>query len=234
MKPWRVREVMTVDPVAVGEDASYRQMVDVLAKHRFSAVPVVDAGNRVVGLVSEADLLRKIEFVGGEAEPRLFEGRRQRTARAKATSDIARELMSSPAVTVGPETTVIEAARVMSKEHVKRLPVVDEAGRLVGIVSRGDLLRVHLRPDEEIRSEVVQEVLRKVLWLEPGQVNVSVREGVTTLNGELERRTDAQLAVHLTHAVAGVVDVVDELSYRYDDTELSEARALRSYPFSVR
>lgn len=234
MRPWRVRDVMTVDVVSVPEESSYRGIVDVLAKHQVSAVPVVDSGDRVVGVVSEADLLHKVEFVGGAAEWHLFEGRRRRAARAKATGDLARELMNSPAVTVSPETTITEAARTMSEEHVKRLPVVDALGRLVGIVSRSDLLRVHLRPDGDIESEVAQEVLRKVLWLEPGQVHVAVRDGVVTLTGDVDRLTDAQLAVHLSQAIAGVVDVVDELTYRYDDTQPTEARALRSYPFSVR
>lgn len=234
MRHWRVRDVMTSDVVAVREDTPFRQIVDVLAERGVSAVPVVDSVGHVVGVVSEADLLHKMEFAGEVPERHLLEGRRRRVARTKATGDVARELMTSPAVTVFADTSVIEAARIVYGENVKRLPVIDELGRLVGIVSRGDLLRVHLRPDEEIHGEIVDYVLAKVLWVQPGQVRVRVDGGVVKLTGQLDRRTDCELAVHLTRAIAGVVDVVDELSFGFDDTLATSSRTFRSYPFNVR
>jgi CBS-domain-containing membrane protein len=183
-----------------------------------SAVPVVNDLNYVVGVVSEADLLHKVEFSGAPVAARLFERRRSRTAREKASGDDAYSIMTAPAVTTTPDKKVVDAARVMDARQVKRLPVVDEQGRLIGIVSRRDLLRTFLQPDAAIRDEVVEQVLRKVLWVEPTEVNVEVHDGVVTLTGALDRKSTVGVAVALTRGVDGVVDVVDELTYRYDDT----------------
>jgi CBS domain-containing protein len=181
-------------------------------------VPVVDSLQRVLGVVSESDLLHKIEFSDGSGERRVFEGRRKRAARTKAAGDVARDLMSAPAVTAMPDTPIAVAARRMEEEQVTRLPVVDDLGRLAGIVTRGDLLRVFLRTDAEIRRDVVDEVLRKVLAVEPGTVRVEVHNGVVTIEGRVDRRSAAALAIRVSHAVPGVVDVVDKLDYHFDDT----------------
>jgi hypothetical protein len=148
---------------------------------------VVDGDRHVVGVVSEADLLHKIEFVGEGPERRIFAGRRRREARAKAHGTLARDLMSAPAITIVPRATLTTAAKLMDDEQVKRLPVTDELGRLVGIVSRGDLLRVYLRPDTAVESDVVEEVLRRTLWVEVGAVKVRVHDGVVTLSGRTHR-----------------------------------------------
>src|SRR5690348_12869757 len=132
MKKWVVDDVMTTAVVSVPADAPYRGVVDLLVSQRFSAVPVVDASGRVTGVVSEADLLRKIEYAGDE-QPRIFEGRRRRGERGKATARTAKQLMSSPAVAVLTGTSIAAAARLMDKEGVKRLPVIDNLGRLIGI-----------------------------------------------------------------------------------------------------
>jgi CBS domain-containing protein len=225
MKVWRVRDVMTADVATVGEQTPYREIVDILAERRISAVPVVDDFRHVVGVVSEADLLHKIEMAGEAQERRVFEGRRRRAARVKATGAVARDLMTTPAVTVVADTPLAAAARLIESEDVKRLPVVDDLGRLVGIVSRADLLQVYLRSDEEIRHDVVEEVLRRVLWIEPGLVRVEVTDGVVKLVGQLDRRSTAMLAARLAHAVAGVVEVVDELGFDFDDTVLADVAA---------
>lgn len=221
MKTWRVSDVMTTGVLSVGADTPYRQIVDTLIAHKISAVPVVDAFDRVLGVVSESDLLHKIEFSeDGGGERRVFEGRRRRSARSKAAGEVASELMSAPAVTAMPDTPMAVAARRMHEERVTRLPVVTDLGRLVGIVTRGDLLRVFLRPDSEIRRDVVHEVLHRALAVEPGTVRVEVRGGVVTIEGRVERRSTAALAVRICHAIAGVVDVVDQLHYETDDTEV--------------
>jgi CBS domain-containing protein len=126
--------------------------------HRFSAVPVVDEFWHVSGVVSETDLLRKIEYAGAE-EPRLFDGRRRRGERSKALAGTAAELMSRPPVVAVAGTPIAAAARLMDAEGVKRLPVVDDLGRLIGVVTRGDLLKVHLRPDDDIQNDVLVDVL---------------------------------------------------------------------------
>jgi CBS domain-containing protein len=222
MRTWHVDDVMTTDVVTVKEDTPYREIVDTLTGRRVSAVPVVDELRQVVGVVSEADLLHKIEYLGDERERRVFAGRRRRASQVKAHGLLARDLMSGPAITVLPSATLIAAARLMDQERVKRLPVTDDLGRLRGIVSRADLLRVYLRPDPEIQQDVVSDVLGRTLWVEPGTVDVIVQAGVVTLTGRTDRLSTAQLAVKLTAAVPGVVEVVDQLGYDFDDRRLAD------------
>lgn len=227
MSRWKVGDVMTADVVFVREDVGFKELVDLLAQRGISAVPVVDKADRVVGLVSEADLLHKVEFAGESMAARLFERRRHRVAREKAGGDDAGELMTSPAVTTTADATVVEAARLMEANQVKRLPVVDVEGRLVGIVSRRDLLKVFLQPDPAIRDEVVEQVLRKTFGVEPSAVDVKVSDGLVTVTGEVERKSSIPTAVQLIRGVDGVVDVIDRLTYRYDDTaQISAVRYL--------
>jgi CBS domain-containing protein len=219
MSRWRVGDVMTTDVVSVHEDAGFKEIADLLIERGVSAVPVVSRHNNfVIGVVSEADLLHKVEFSGELPAGRLFERRRHRTAREKAGGDDAGSIMTTPAVTTSPDMKVADAARVMEGRQVKRLPVVDDDGHLVGIVSRSDLLKTFLQPDPAIRDEVTEQVLRRVLWVEPSEVNVTVDDGVVTLAGAMDRKSTIGVAIALTRAVDGVVDVVDELKYRYDDT----------------
>ena len=216
MKLWRVDDVMTKDVVVVREDTPYRDVVNVLIGRRVSAVPVVDRYDRVVGVVSEADLLHKVE-ANGDTQPRLFESHRRRGERAKAAGRTAADVMTSPAVCVLPSLAVAAAARRMHSENVKRMPVEDDLGRLVGIVTRSDLLKVHLRADAEIRYEVVEEVFTRVLAIEPGKIVVSIEDGVVKLTGSTHFRSTADKARLLTRQVVGVVDVIDELTYDVDD-----------------
>jgi CBS-domain-containing membrane protein len=218
MRRWLVRDMMTGAVVTVGERAPYKEIVEKLSKHAVGAVPVVTEDRRVVGVVSEADLLHKMEFAGLEPHLHLLERKRRRMARAKAGADTAADLMTSPAIVIGASESLTTAAKLMDAEGVKRLPVVDEYGHLVGILSRRDLLRLYLRPDDAIRDEVTDEVLLRSLWMEPGTVSVSVERGVVTLAGTVDRRSTVPLVVRLVGSVAGVVEVVDHLSYRYDDT----------------
>lgn len=229
MKLWQVGDVMTADVVTVAKETPYRRIVDLMMDRRISAVPVIDDFRRVVGVVSETDLLHKVELAGESLQPRVFESRRHRSARAKARGAVAADLMSAPAVTVLPTTPVAAAARLMDSEQVKRLPVTDDLGRLVGIVSRGDLLKIYLRPDADVRGDVVAEVLRRVLAVTEDAVDVQVRDGVVTLTGKLDRRSAADIAVRLSRQVAGVVQVVDRLEFDFDDRNLAAVGA----PFGV-
>jgi predicted transcriptional regulator len=218
MRKHTVAEVMTRDVVSVPASAGYKEIVEVLAKREVSAVPVVDTDGHVIGVVSEADLLYKAEYAGQTQPPaRLWERKRVRTARTKAGADTAADLMTAPAIVIGPDDKVSTAAKLMDAESVKRLPVVDEHGDLVGVVSRGDVLRLFLRPDEDIRQEVRDEVLLKTLWIDPDGISVEVAQGVVTLGGTLDRRSAIALVVAIVQSVAGVVDVVSHLSYHYDD-----------------
>jgi CBS domain-containing protein len=212
---------MTRDVVSVTEDATYRDLVDRLVEKHISAVPVVDDFGRVAGVVSEADLLRKIEY-GGDGQPRTFERRRRRDDRAKASARTAAGLMSTPPVVAMASTPVAAAARLMDISKVKRLPVIDDLGRLVGLVSRSDLLRTYLRSDDQIRAEVWSGVLRTFLIEEADGVTVEVSAGVVTLSGKVERRSSAEMAERLTRQVAGVVEVSSSVSYTFDDGKLGD------------
>ncbi|HET6481532.1 MAG TPA: CBS domain-containing protein [Actinoplanes sp.] len=218
MKTWTVNDVMTAAVVSVDTSATYRELVDVLTRHRVSAVPVVDAFQHVVGVVSEADLLRKVEYEG-DGTARLFESRRRRGERAKAGSRTAADLMSKPPVTALSGTSIAAAARLMDAEDVKRLPVIDDLGRLIGIVSRGDLLKVHLRPDDEILADVEAEVIEPFLVEDSAKVNAAVVNGVVTLSGKVDRGSSVDIATRLTRRIPGVVDVISALEFAYDDRE---------------
>jgi len=219
MKNWTVDDVMTHEVVTVDSSASYRYLVDLLTAHRFSAVPVVDSARRVIGVVSEADLLRKIEYAGSEG-PRLFDGRRHRTDRAKATARTAADLMSTPPVVAPLGTSIAAAARHLDARHVKRLPVVDADGRLAGIVTRGDLLKVHLRGDDDIRADIETGVLRPYLADDANAITVAVADGVVTVSGAVYRRSDADLVDRLVRQVAGVVSATSSLAFSFDDREV--------------
>jgi len=232
MRKWTIADVMTTDVVAVSRGATYRAIVQLLAERRISAAPVVDEARKVVGVVSEADLLYKVEFAGAVAHRRFFPTRR-RSPREKGEGTVAWELMSSPAVTAEPKTSLHAAARLMTEKGVKRLPVVTEDGVLTGIISRADLLKVHLRTDEDLRDDITNEVLLRTLWLEPLVVDVKVSNGVVALRGHVDRRTIASLTVQLVASVPGVVAVDDHLTYELDDTDLSGSQWHRSHPFST-
>ena len=215
MRRWYVSDVMTRDVVSVPATAGYKQMADLLVGHRISALPVVDGERRVLGVVSEADLLAKLECA--DRVPRHpLATRRARNGRRKATGDTAAELMTSPAVTVSRTETVTRVARLMEAARVKRVPVVDPGGHLIGIVSRRDLVRMYTRSDQEIRADVGQGVLRS-LWIDPGQLQIGVRSGIVTLTGKVDRRSTAEIGVAFVRAIPGVVDVVDQLSWTLDD-----------------
>ncbi len=215
-----VREVMTTRVIWVRKDASFREMATALRQHRVSAFPVVDDDGQVIGVVSEADLLAK-EALDTEPEdlPGMITGILHRKEAEKARGITAGDLMTSPAIIAHPGDSVEHAARLMHDRRVKRLPVVDEDGRLLGIVSRADLLRPFIRPDAEIRSEILQDVLLRTLWIDPREVEVTVDDGVVRLGGTLESRSVAELVGRVVRHSDGVVDVVNELGYVRDDSD---------------
>jgi CBS-domain-containing membrane protein len=190
-----VQDVMTREVVAVRGPTPFKELVRLLSKHRITALPVLDdAGRMVVGVVSESDLALKEVAPLREAHTPVFETAQHRGERAKAASLSAAELMTAPAVTVGPEELVATAARRMYDRRVKRLPVVDNSGALVGIVTRADLLKVFLRSDEELRFEVLDHVIGDLLRLPPGAVEVEVSDGVVAVESELHWQADEATA----------------------------------------
>jgi CBS domain-containing protein len=218
-----VRDVMTSEVVAAETWTPFKEIVGQLAEHRISAVPVLDADRRVLGVVTEADLLLKQEHPDPELDVPLTWSRRRRLEREKATADVAGKLMTTPAVTVPPTATVTEAARRMHAAGVKRLPVVNQAGRLVGMVSRADLLKVFTRPDEVIRREIMEELIVGEFMMDPSRFFIHVDDGVVVLQGRVERRSLIPFLVRAVHGVEGVVRVEERLTFDVDDHDAGMA-----------
>ncbi|MCX2180081.1 CBS domain-containing protein [Streptomyces sp. SKN60] len=208
-QPFTVADVMTKKVLAVLPGAEFKEIVTSMERWKVTAVPVVEGEGRVVGVVSEADLLLKEEF--HDHRLGLIEQMRRLDATAKAGSRRAKDLMTSPAVTVAPEASLPQAARLMAAHRVKRLPVVDASGVIQGIVSRADLLKVFLRPDDDLAAEVRHDVIEHLFPLSRRRVDVHVDGGVVTLSGEVRDSTRIPLAERLARAVEGVVDVRCEL-----------------------
>lgn len=217
MRHRMVSDLMTTAVVRAHRDTGFKEITKLLAEYDITALPVVDDDDRPVGVVSEADLLRK-EAALLDPAGLLPVPRPTPADRAKAEAATAGELMNSPAVTARPQWTVVEAARVMERHRVKRLPVVDETGRLAGVISRADLLRVFLRTDSAIREEISGELLVRTLGIAPSAVVVRVVDGRVRLNGTVQQKSLIPVVVRLCRGVDGVVDVTAELRYRTDDT----------------
>ncbi|MEU1462816.1 CBS domain-containing protein [Streptomyces sp. NPDC005727] len=203
--PYRVGDVMTRAVVAVGRKAPFKDIVERMEQWKVSALPVLEGDGRVIGVVSEADLLPKEEF--RDSDPDRRTQLRRLPDMAKAGAVTADEVMSAPAVTVHADATLAEAARIMALRHVKRLPVVNAEGVLEGVVSRSDLLKVFLRPDDDLADEIRRDVV-DVLFPAPVEpVHITVSDGVATLTGRVTDATRIPLAVGMVRAVEGVVGV---------------------------
>ncbi|MEU2159197.1 CBS domain-containing protein [Streptomyces sp. NPDC019396] len=223
MRHSKIGNLMVRDVVCVTTEMPFKEIAGLLAEHNISGVPVVDAERRILGVISESDLVLRQT---GDA-PRWESGSGGTTGGLAMPVMTAAQLMTCPAVTVDVGETVAGAARTMAGHGVERLPVVDELGQLAGIVTRRDLLQVFLRPDAEIRKEIVDDLFARTLWLPPGKLTVRVAQGVVTLEGQLERLSDILVAVRLAQQADGVVGVIDRLSYLYDDSSSTGESGLR-------
>ncbi|NGO41765.1 CBS domain-containing protein [Streptomyces ureilyticus] len=203
--PHIVSDVMTHTVAAIGRGASFKEIVRMMHDWKVSALPVLEGEGRVVGVVSEADLLPKEEF--RDSAPDRHTQVKRLSDLAKAGAVTAGELMTSPALTVHADATLAQAARTMAHAKVKRLPVVDDVGMLQGIVSRADLLKVFLRDDEDIAEEVRREVVAYLFPAPASAARVAVRDGVVTLSGHIRDTSLVPVAARLIRAVEGVVDV---------------------------
>jgi CBS-domain-containing membrane protein len=217
-----VQEIMTTRVIWVSKDATFREMAVALHEHRVSAFPVVDDDHKVIGVVSEADLLTK-EALGDE--PGVLTGILHRRDQVKARGVTAGDLMTAAVVAVRPQDTVEHAAKLMYDRRVKRLPVTDADGHLAGIISRADVLSVFDRTDAQIRNEITEEVLLGGFLADPLVFNVTVKDGIVTLGGRPETNETGHEIVRQIRHVQGVVAVRDRLDYppaarlgdRYDD-----------------
>ncbi|MFD7445662.1 CBS domain-containing protein [Streptomyces sp. NPDC059909] len=209
-------DVMTRSVVTANPGSSFKEIAQLFHDNDITAVPVVDDEGHLLGVVSEADLLRKAASL---PHP---DGRRARLGLmpvdpARAEDETARAMMTSPAITARPAWSIVETARTMDRNSVKRLPVIDESGKLVGIVSRCDLLRPFLRGDGAISDEIHRDVLEQTLGLPPGTVHATVRDGVVTLTGRVAERADVPVIERLCRSVDGVVAVHQTIGYEYDN-----------------
>jgi CBS domain-containing protein len=213
--PLKVRDVMTEHVVTATPETSFKELARLLAREGVSALLIIGDNGRPVGIVTEADLLPKT--AQRSAASLLESARHYRKRLAKAGALTAGELMTSPIVMVQPDVPVAHAAQTMHARYLKRLPVVDETGRLVGMVTRGDLLKVFLRPDEELREEVTSLLTAAAPRFGLHRLEVSVSEGVVTLAGEA--RSQVRAVERVVHRLDGVVAVDNRLEHRLDDRE---------------
>ena len=215
-----VRDLMTAAVLTVSPETPLKDVAAILAEHGISGVPVCDAEGRVLGVVSEGDILFKEQGVRerhGGALAWLVDGSRWQDT-SKASARTAGEAMTSPAITITQDRPAAAAARIMLDRAVNRLPVVRD-GILVGIVSRSDLVRAFTRSDEEIAAEIREDVLRRALWLDPDSVEITVRRGEVRLAGEIEAKSDAEVLTKLVLRIPGVVSVGSDVLYRVDDLQ---------------
>ena len=205
-----VKDVMTTQVVAVRKDASFKEMVAQMRDSRVSAFPVIDDAGKVIGVVSEADMLNK---EADQASPGTFASMLRFQDHEKAAGVTAADMMTSPVATIGPDEPVVDAARLMRDRRVKRLPVTNATGHLVGIVSRVDVLSVFTRPDAEIQHEAIEEAIRGGFLVRSQPFTVTVHDGIVTLSGRPENDRAGQELTERLRQIEGVVTVRDELSY---------------------
>jgi CBS domain-containing protein len=228
----RVRDVMTRRVISVAPETPLKEVARLLADNGISGVPVVEGG-RVLGIVSEADFLMKEQEVP-PGRPSLLawlfeatDGQRARQDKLHATT--AREAMTAPAIVIGPEHGIREAAALMTRNRINRLPVLED-GELVGIVTRADLVETFLVPDEALERRIGEEILRDTMWMRPDEVEVTVGEGIATLAGSVDRRSTATILERLVGQVDGVVGVRSELRWELDDRDVEPVGMLDREP----
>ena len=230
MRHTTVADVMSTSVISAGPKDTFAHLATLLSSAAIRAVPVVDDSGRLQGVVSEADLMSAVARNDAGDAGRWWRPRHVRRGHpeAKAGATTAGELMTTEVQTVTPSTRLPAAARTMMEHHLSWMPVCDGDGRVVGVLGRSDVLRVFLRDDGSIKTEITHDILRLVLLADPAAVKVEVDGGVLTLTGELDTRLDTQMAVRLVERVEGVVAVVDHLRYRNYE-RLTDARVTPMY-----
>lgn len=221
----KVRDLMTTDPITTTSGTLLKDAARLMVQTKVSGLPVVDDG-RLVGIVTEGDFLRQEANRDQPYRFSLLDALFGDDPTPPAAETVG-EVMSEQVLTVSPDASLSEAARIMANRRVKRLPVLDDDGTLIGVISRADVVNAFTKPDEVIEDEIREDIIRRLLFLDPEQVKVKVAEGVVTLSGELENRTEAHLLEELTRRIAGVIRVVSNLTYQVDDHRMDKI-----YPLS--
>lgn len=213
----KIEALMTKDVLTVAPDVPLKDVAALLSQNRISGAPVCDQDQKLLGVISEADIIRKEQGLAPEVHgvarwfTRLFDGELD-----KVEARTVREAMTSPALTVRPFDSVAKAARLMVEHRINRLPVAVD-GRLVGIVTRADLVRAFHRTDDEIAGQIRDEVFVGALWIGPEELDLTVEDGVVTIRGTVETESDARVVEHLVRSIPGVVDATAELMVRHRD-----------------
>jgi CBS domain-containing protein len=213
-----IKDLMTSDVISVAPETSLKDVARTLVEHGISGLPVCDADGRVLGVVSEADILYKEQGRPERHGPLgWLLGEPPTEAPAKARARTAGEAMTSPAVTIRRTRPAAAAARLMVETGVNRLPVVSGEGTLLGIVTRADLVRAFTRPDREIAAEIREDVLERVLWVPAGTISVRVTDGEVELSGKLETSAEVAVLEKLVETVPGVVSLRSAVTHELDE-----------------
>lgn len=225
----KVRELMTEKVFTIGPEAPIKDVAKILVDNGISGLPVCDIEGRVIGVISEGDILYKEHdpsegHIGGPLGW-IIEGTPNHAGSIKAKALTARTAMTSPAITIAPHESVAGAARIMCEHHVNRLPVVMNE-KLVGLVTRSDLVRAFTRTDAEIEQELIKDVLGRTMWIDPDKVEIDVRDGVAVLSGRLHTRSDVELLNRLAARVPGLVAVESTVVWDVDDVTRKGRRSL--------
>lgn len=198
----QVVDLMTTDVITVSGETGIRDAARLMFRNRVSGLPVTTSDGTLAGIITEADFLRlEVERQEGSTE----------------LGETVGDVMSPGVVTTSPDTEIYDAAKMMTFQDIKRLPVVDDDARLLGIISRADIVSVFTRPDDVIEDEIREDLIRRVLFIDPDQMNVTVANGVVTFVGEVGTRNEARLLSELASRLDGVLHVESELAWRYDD-----------------
>lgn len=199
-----VVDLMTTEVIAVSRDTGLREAARLMFRNRVSGLPVTEPDGTLIGIITEADFLR-------------LEVERQEGARDQVAT--VGEVMSIGVVTIRPEMEIYEAAKIMAVQEVKRLPVVDDDNRLLGVISRADIVSIFTRPDDVIEDEIREDLLRRVLFIDPDELGVSVTNGVVALSGEVGTRAEAGMLEELTNRLDGVFGVETKLTWLHADVD---------------
>lgn len=226
----KVREMMTTDVIGIAPDAPLKKAAIRMMAADISGLVVVDDDGALVGVISEGDFIKTEAGRHANKRARLLKWLVPDEAFPDSDRKVS-DIMTNDVITVTADADHVEAARIMGHAGVKRLPVVDEDGDLVGLVSRSDIVRAFARLDTDIVNEIRDRIMRKVLWIDAKRVEIVCQDGNVSLSGELETKSDAELLVSLTERLVGVVSVHDHLSWEIDNTTVEMIPPVPAPPY---
>ena len=216
----KIRDIMTTEPISVRADTLLKEAARIMVRHKVSGLPVIDPDGLLVGIVTEGDFLRQEASRGRPYRMSLLDALFGDGAPAAPVAETVGEVMTTDVITIAPDAGLGEGARLMAGRGIKRLPVIDEDGKLSGIISRADIVNAFTKPDDVVEDEIREDIIRRLLFLEPDVVDVSIADGVVHLSGELEHRTEVHLLEELSRRIVGVVRVDSDLTYVIDDRKI--------------